>query len=133
MPKAGALASPRSLLALEPVQEEGEGEDEERLAGLLEGALGEVGGAEVGDRDEDRGEHPAPRAEIVERGQGDERGEDADREDLADEGLAEADARQGGDAPRPGRAVPAGSRLPAPGRGRCAATRPRPGAGRGRC
>ena len=81
------------VFALEPVQEQGEGEDEERLAGLLEGALGEVRGAEVGDSDKDRGEDPAPWTEVVERGQGDERGENADREDLPDEGLTEADAR----------------------------------------
>ena len=79
---------------VEVVEVDGEGEDEERLGGLLEGALGEVGGAEVGDRDEDRGQHPAPRAEVAERRQRRQRGEDADREDLADEGLAEADPRQ---------------------------------------
>ena len=38
-----------------------EGEDEERLGGLLEGGLGEVGGGEVGEGDHRRGERAAAR------------------------------------------------------------------------
>ncbi len=79
------------------MQVEGEGEDEERLGGLLEGGLGEVGGAEVGDSDQGRREHPARRAELAQRRERGQRGEDGDREDLADEGLAEPDPGYRGD------------------------------------
>ncbi|HEX7246365.1 MAG TPA: hypothetical protein VF245_12470, partial [Solirubrobacterales bacterium] len=76
------------------MQVDGEGEDEERLGGLLEGALGVVGGPEVGHRDEDRGEHPSYRPQIAERPKRRDRRQHPDREDLADEGLAEADPGQ---------------------------------------
>ncbi len=109
------------------------GEDEERLGQLLEGALGEVGGAEIGDGDQRGRQQPATRPEARQRRQGGQAGEDADREDLADEGLAEADPRHRRD--RHGEAVRA-QRVAGLGYGagsRCAATRPRPGGGRGRC
>jgi hypothetical protein len=79
------------------VQVDGEGEDEERLGHLLEGALGEVGSAQVGEGDERCGQRPAHGTEVAERRQRGQRREDGDREDLADEGLAEADARHRGD------------------------------------
>ena len=72
----------------------GDGEDEERLGELLEGALGEVGGGEVGDGDQGRRQHPPAGAEARQRPERGEPGEDADREDLADERLAEPDPRQ---------------------------------------
>ena len=81
---------------LEVAQADGDGEDEERLGELLEGALGEVGGGEVGDGDQRRRQRPPARAEARQRPEGGEAGEDADREDLADEGLAEADSRHRG-------------------------------------
>ena len=85
-------------------QAERDGEHEERLGGLLEGALGEVGGGQVGDGDQGRrragaapGRSPGSAASAVSAG------EDADREDLADEGLPEADPRHRRD--RDGEAV----------------------------
>ena len=45
-------------------QADGEGEDEERLGGLLEGALGEVGGGEVGDATSVAASTPPPGAEV---------------------------------------------------------------------
>ena len=78
---------------VEVVQVDGEGEHEERLGGLLEGALGEVGGGQVGDGDHGRGQQPPHRAEAGERRQRGQAGEHADRKDLADEGLAEANPR----------------------------------------
>ena len=72
-------------------QGEDEGEHEERLHRLLEGALGEVGGDHVGEADEQRaGESLQPRqlGEGRERG---ETGEDGDREGEAVEALDEAD------------------------------------------
>ena len=81
--------------AVDVEQADGEGEDEERLGGLLEGGLGEVGGG--------RGRERRPASRRAARRAGAEAraappsavsaGEDADREDLADEGLAEADPR----------------------------------------
>ena len=70
MPKARARASALARArAARSRRRSGEGEDEERLGGLLEGALGEVGGAEVGDRDHGRGEQPPRRAEVAQSGQ----------------------------------------------------------------
>ena len=76
-------------------QVEAEGEDEERLGGLLEGGLGEIGGGEVGNRDQRRGED-TPRPQLSERGERGQPGHHPDRDDLADEGLAEADPRHRG-------------------------------------
>ena len=78
------------------MEPDGEGEDEERLGRLLEGALGIVGGAQVGDGNQHCGERPPQRPEVIQGRQCGQRGEDADRDDLADEGLAEPDPRQRG-------------------------------------
>ena len=52
---------------LGPHQVDRDGEDEERLGGLLEGRLGEVGGGHVGDRDKGRADHPAPGGDLAQR------------------------------------------------------------------
>ena len=81
-------------------QRQGEGEDEERLGGLLESALGEVGGGEVGERDHRRRQRAAHPAEVAQRGQRGQPDHDADREDLAEEGLAQRQPRHRGDGDR---------------------------------
>ena len=68
-----------------------EGEHEERLGGLLEGGLGEVGGGEVGEGDQRRRRAAAVPGQPAQRPERGQPGQHPDRDDLAEEGLAEAD------------------------------------------
>ena len=57
----GRFPTARPVRRRRVAQADGDGEDEERLGGLLEGALGEVGGGEVGDGDQRRRQQRAAR------------------------------------------------------------------------
>lgn len=96
MPPARASAGSRQrnrLLSRDRGQVDGEGEDEQRLRGLLEGGLGVVGGGEVGEGDHRGGDRAPAGAQRPQRAQRRQPGHHPDRDDLAEEGLGEADSR----------------------------------------
>ena len=74
-------------------QGEDEGEDEEGLDRLLEGALGEVGGDHIGEADDQGAGGAGCRLQAREGGQGRERREDRHSDAEAAEALDEADAQ----------------------------------------
>ena len=74
-------------------QGEDEGEDEEGLHRLLEGALGEVGGDHVGEADEEGAGDPVRPGQRGEGRQRGERGDDRDSDGEPVESLDEADPR----------------------------------------